>query len=169
MRAKTIFEAVLVNVIEDPEALKMDAELASIDRLLDDAELVAIVGGALGKGRPNSKTEAAERLRGHAGVTGNQGVLLAGLSHGVAQPLLLSVHRLSIRAVVFDGDRLAHQDRLPFGSASPRMWRTCGTSSKSRSSPAASASCPSSAKRPRRAHDVLPNFGPVGKLGFGLS
>lgn len=53
---RTIFDAVLVNLIEDPEALRMDAELARVDELLDDAELVAIVHGALGKRRPNSRT-----------------------------------------------------------------------------------------------------------------
>lgn len=53
---RTIFDAVLVNLIEDPEALKMDAELARVDELLDDAELVAIVHGALGKRWPNSRT-----------------------------------------------------------------------------------------------------------------
>jgi IS5 family transposase len=52
----TIFDAVLVNLIADPEALKMDAELARVDELLDDAELVAIVHRALGKRRPNSGT-----------------------------------------------------------------------------------------------------------------
>lgn len=53
---RTIFDAILVNLIEDPEALRMDAELARVDELLDDADLVAIVHGALGKRRPNSKT-----------------------------------------------------------------------------------------------------------------
>lgn len=53
---RTIFDAVLVNLIADPEELKMDAELARVDELLDDAELVAIVHRALGQRRPNSRT-----------------------------------------------------------------------------------------------------------------
>lgn len=53
---RTIFDAVLVNLIADPEAMRMDAELARVDELLDDAELVAIVHRALGQRRPNSRT-----------------------------------------------------------------------------------------------------------------
>ncbi|HEY6137333.1 MAG TPA: ISNCY family transposase [Thermoanaerobaculia bacterium] len=53
---RTIFDAALVNLFADPEALRMDAELARIDELLEDAELVAIVHRALGKRRPNSTT-----------------------------------------------------------------------------------------------------------------
>ncbi len=53
---RTIFDAVVVNLIEDPEALKMDGELARVDQLVDDAELVAIVHQALGQRRPKSRT-----------------------------------------------------------------------------------------------------------------
>lgn len=53
---RTIFEAVLVNLIADPEALTMDAELARIDELLDDADLVAIVHRALCQRCANSRT-----------------------------------------------------------------------------------------------------------------
>jgi len=53
---RTIFDAVLVNLIADPEALKMDPELAAIDRLLNDEELVAIVHQALGRRRANSRS-----------------------------------------------------------------------------------------------------------------
>jgi transposase, IS5 family len=53
---RTIFDAVLVNLIADPEALRMDEELARIDELLDDEELVAIVHRALGQRHPNSRT-----------------------------------------------------------------------------------------------------------------
>lgn len=52
---RTIFDAVLVNVIADPEALRMDAELARIDEVLDDGELVAIVHHALGQRRTHSR------------------------------------------------------------------------------------------------------------------
>jgi len=37
---RTIFDAVLVNLIADPEALRMDAELARVEELLNDGELV---------------------------------------------------------------------------------------------------------------------------------
>jgi IS5 family transposase len=53
---RTIFDAVLVNLIADPEELTMDAELARVDELLDDVELVAIVHRALGQRCPNSRT-----------------------------------------------------------------------------------------------------------------
>jgi IS5 family transposase len=53
---RTIFDAALVNLFADPEALRMDAELGRIDELLEDAELVAIVHRALGQRRPNSRT-----------------------------------------------------------------------------------------------------------------
>jgi IS5 family transposase len=53
---RTIFEAILVNLIEDPESLTMDAELARIDELLDDQELVAIIHSALGRRHANSRT-----------------------------------------------------------------------------------------------------------------
>src|SRR4029078_6962412 len=53
---RTIFDAALVNLFADPEALRMDAELARIDERLEDAELVAIGHRALGKRRPNSRT-----------------------------------------------------------------------------------------------------------------
>jgi IS5 family transposase len=53
---RTIFDAILINLFADPDALKMNPELARIDVLLDDAELVAIVHQALGKRRPNSRT-----------------------------------------------------------------------------------------------------------------
>jgi len=53
---RTIFEAVLTNLIADHDALKMDAELARVDELLEDAELVAIVHHALGKRHPKSRS-----------------------------------------------------------------------------------------------------------------
>lgn len=54
LEQRRIFDAVLMNLSSDPEALRMDAELTRVDELLDDGELVVIVHRALGQRCPST-------------------------------------------------------------------------------------------------------------------
>jgi len=53
---RTIFEAIAANLIADYAELRMDSELARLDEILDDDELIRIVHQALGRRHPNSRT-----------------------------------------------------------------------------------------------------------------
>lgn len=52
----TIFEAIAANLIADYTELRMEPELARLDEILEDDELIRIVHQALGKRHPRSRT-----------------------------------------------------------------------------------------------------------------